>query len=318
MMKKWIFYRLFVKYNFRDMHHIWCLNNFSTTTTHTKAPTRKPRPHDQFAYPSPSYPRHLRLVVISDMHGYKKKSLANEEDGTHLPSGDVLLPLGYFAMDGNHKESYDVEQFDSWLSHPAHEHKIVIRGNHDPRTWWLTQSGATLITQPTTLTLGRQSVIPMIPYMSGGKLSNPPMPKRCHVLVSHVPLKDVLDLCYSGKHAGSSALRKGVERMVTKNSGGPGAHSTPSIWLSGHFHDSRGTIPHSFGQHNNDNKGSITHHQYHDGGDRESLVVNAANANCGIAKRLNHGPAVLQLTMEVTGGKSRNNTCRNPVHVQSI
>ena len=88
--------------------------------------------------------------------------------------------------------------------------------------------------------------------------------------------------------------------------------------LCGHIHESRGTIRHSFGQHNNDNKGSITHHQYHDGGDRETLVVNAANANCGIAKRLNHGPAVLQLTMEVTGGKSRNNTCRNPVHVQSI
>ena len=253
----------------------------------------------------PVVAKSLRLVVISDTHGYEK-TLANEEDGTHLLSGDVLLHLGDFAMDGNRKKS-SVEQFDSWLSQQPHEHKIVIRGNHDPRTWWPTQSGATFITQPTTLTLGGQFVFALIPYISGGKLSNRLMPKRCHVLASHVPPKDVLDLCYSGKHAGSSALRKGVERMVTKNSGGPGAHSAPSLWLCGHIHESRGAIRHSFAQHNNDNKGSTTNHQYHDGGDRETLVVNVANANCGIAKRLDHGPVVLELTMEETGGNSRNN-----------
>ena len=242
----------------------------------------------------------LRLVVISDTHGFEK-TLANEEDGTSLPDGDVLLHLGDFAMDGSHKKSSAV-RFDQWLAQQPHAHKIIVRGNHDPRTWFPETSGATFVTTPKTVTIG-DFVFALVPHLSGGKLSNRLMPKRCHVLASHLPPKDILDHCYSGKNAGSSGLRKGVERMVSKTTAPP-----PSLWLCGHIHESRGAIRHAFGSSttspsNNQNDGADS---------EETLVLNAANANSGIAKRLEHGPVVLQLSM--VGNKGRQSKC----HVEIV
>ena len=70
----------------------------------------------------------LGLVVISDTHGVEK-TLANEEDRTSLPDGDVLLHLGDFAMDGSQKKS-SVVRFDQWLAQQPHVHKIIVRGDH--------------------------------------------------------------------------------------------------------------------------------------------------------------------------------------------
>lgn len=93
------------------------------------------------------------------------------------------------------------------------------------------------------------------------------------VLATHIPPKAILDRCESGALAGCSYLRSSVEKM-------PG--HPPKLWLCGHIHESRGHKYVRFGP----------------SGTPETLVVNAANANPGIACALIHGPVVTDLCEE--------------------
>jgi len=215
----------------------------------------------------------LRLVVISDTHGFEE-SLTESSDSPLLPEGDVLVHLGDFAVDGSQKKAA-LDRFDRWLAKQPHPIKLIVRGNHDPRTWFPVVSGATFLTKPTTLTVGN-FVFAFVPYLTGGKISNRLMPRRCDVMCTHVPPKELLDRCYSGKHVGSGTLRKGVERMASKS------RSPPALWLCGHIHEGRGVVRHSFSSSS----------------EEETLVINAAQANAGMAKQLDHGPVVLQLEMD--------------------
>jgi Icc-related predicted phosphoesterase len=88
------------------------------------------------------------------------------------------------------------------------------------------------------------------------------------VLISHVPPRGILDACISGQHAGSDCLRKAVEKGATK----------PRVWLCGHIHEAAGAERVRFGR-----------------GVPATVVVNAANANPGLAKRLVLGPVVVDL-----------------------
>ena len=206
----------------------------------------------------------IRLVVVSDTHGFEKSLTPN---GEPLPPGDILLHLGDFAVDIGPRKKASLKDFDSWLARQPHHTKIVVRGNHDPRSIFFAESGATFITQTTTMTIAGL-VFSFCPHISGG-MSNRMAPRRCDVLCSHVPPKYLLDTCFSGSHAGSATLRKAVEKMKT----GP-----PVLWLCGHIHEGRGVLRHSFVN------------------DRETLIINAANANSGMASNIEHGPVVLELT----------------------
>lgn len=208
----------------------------------------------------------VRLVVVSDTHGFEKTLTPN---GKPLPQGDILLHLGDFAVDSGPQKKASLREFDAWLARQPHPTKIVVRGNHDPRSLFFAESGATFITRPTTMTIAGL-VFSFCPHVSGG-MSNRMAPRRCDVLCSHVPPKHLLDTCFSGSHAGSTTLRKAVEKMKS----GP-----PVLWLCGHIHEGRGVLRHSFVN------------------DRETLIVNAANANSGMARSIEHGPVVLQLAQE--------------------
>src|ERR1051326_8044265 len=62
----------------------------------------------------------MRLVIISDTHGYHRKLT--------LPAGDLLIHAGDFTRHGSDE---DVAEFNDWLGTLPFPHKIIIAGNHD-------------------------------------------------------------------------------------------------------------------------------------------------------------------------------------------
>jgi Icc-related predicted phosphoesterase len=225
----------------------------------------------------------LRLVVISDTHGFEDQLTV---DGATLPDGDVLLHLGDFSVDRSSDEAAYLKKFDSWLAGQPHPTKIVLRGNHDPRLYSFSQSGATYLTEAKVQQIAGYTFA-FVPYLSGGLRRKKCLPKSCDVLVSHVPPRNVLDRCATGKYAGSQTLLKGAQRMTA----GP-----PTLWLCGHIHEARGVVRNTIFCMN-----------------KETTVVNAASANSGIASRLEYGPVVVQLGEE--GREQGNTKLRNKVEI---
>jgi Icc-related predicted phosphoesterase len=219
----------------------------------------------------------LKLVVVSDTHGMED-DLPLPDGQVLLPEGDVLIHLGDFAIDNGPVQEY-LQRFDAWLSKQPHRIKIVLRGNHDPRHLAFPLSGATVLTQPKSLRIGGY-LFYFVPFSRS--LTPRAMPRSCDVVVSHVPPRGILDHHYmGGRPVGCAVIRRGVERMK----GGP-----PFLWLCGHIHEGRGSTRHSFVNGNN----------------RETLVINAANANPGKAEFLEHGPVVVNLNCNVeTGGNKK-------------
>jgi len=211
-----------------------------------------------FLQPDPLEERNrLRLVLVSDTHGFEK-------DLTELPAGDVLMHLGDFCSDTRPRQAALLD-FDAWMAAQPHASKVILRGNHDVRAW--IPSDAEYITRPCVKRIGAFDFA-MVPY---GSLSNRVLPRRCDVLASHVPPKGLLDECLTGHGAGSAPIRRQVERMKA---------APPVLWACGHIHEARGMVRHQFCAA------------------RETLVVNAANANAGMAERIAHSPVVVDLIRE--------------------
>ncbi len=247
----------------------------------------------------------LRLVVISDTHGCEKsltdnafeswsftqndlKEVGDEDDinddgDRTLPEGDLLLHLGDFAIDrGGIARRNAIARFDKWMSLQPHPLKIVLRGNHDPYNAEFPLSKAEYITTPSTVSIGNKTLT-MIPYGFGGfstsrsrrSSSTSLLPSTCDILATHEPPYNILDKCLSGERAGSSTIRTAVENMK----GLP-----PKLWLCGHIHEGRGSMRIKFG-----NK--------HDS--RETMVINAANANPGRANHLVYGPTIIDVSDDI-------------------
>ena len=231
----------------------------------------------------------LRLVVISDTHGYEAQLTSN---GRTLPVGDILLHLGDFAVDRSFDQAQRLQKFDAWMATAAAHipTKIVLRGNHDPRFYEFTKSGATYITQARVQEIAGYNFA-FVPYISGGLRRKKCLPKTCDVLVSHVPPYRVLDRCVTGVNAGSKTLLKGAQRMTA----GP-----PSLWLCGHIHESRGVVRKTVFCMN-----------------QETTVINAACANSGIASHLEFGPLVLQLGVE-GASQGSNSKLKRQVEILSM
>lgn len=213
--------------------------------------------------------RPIRLVVISDTHGYEETLTPG---GTMLPDGDILLHLGDFAIDSSlKKKTTAIEKFDAWLARQPHRTKIVLRGNHDPFSVQFPLSGANFFSRPKSIAIDGKLTITLVPFSSPRNLSSSwrNLPMFCDILASHSPPNKILDKCYNGANAGCAALRTKVERMIA----GP-----PYLWLCGHIHEGRGAEKVPFGLSS-----------------RETLVVNAANANEGRATGIQYGPVVLDI-----------------------
>jgi hypothetical protein len=158
-------------------------------------------------------------------------------------------------------------RLDEWLSRLEAPTKLVLRGNHDPPVAAFPLSGATYVTSVSQFEAAGLSFT-LVPYCKGplrGKL--PPS----DVLVSHVPPKRVLDRATGGEEAGDDSLRTAVRRATRK----------PRLWLFGHIHEGAGAARVRFGTR----------------ADPATVLVNAANANPGIARRLIQGPVMIEVEM---------------------
>ncbi|CAB9505429.1 Metallophosphoesterase domain-containing protein 1 [Seminavis robusta] len=218
------------------------------------------------------------MVVVSDTHGFEK-------DLGVLPQGDVLLHLGDFARDGPPwVKQNSLQLLDEWLAQQPHKHKIVLKGNHDPRAYkpFVQNPQALYATSVQSVTI-EGFVLALVPfrYQSAkiGKKNKSKakpllLPEACHVVASHVPPKGILDtVCTNGKAAGCDVLRQQLVSSTTP----------PPLVLCGHIHESRGWEEHNFNAANDDSN---------------TLVVNAANANHGRATKIVHGPVVVELTRQ--------------------
>jgi len=249
----------------------------------------------------------VRLVVISDTHSFEEQLTGAKPrphggkgwhgdgpgggvggSGATLPDGDVLVHCGDWAtcprFDGRSVSAHH-RCFDGWLAAQPHKHKVVIAGNHDPADANFPRSNAIYVGAGSRSVEVGGVTFALVPYFreesrtttsrSASTRTEVHKVKHRHfslpkgeVLVSHSPPHRVLDRCGSGAHAGSSYLRKLVERAEVK----------PALWLCGHIHEDRGIARVCFGDEQ-----------------QPTVVVNAANANPGIARRLVQGALVIDL-----------------------
>ena len=228
----------------------------------------------------------VRIVVISDTHGFE----AMLTKGRELPHGDILIHCGDFAVTPRY-DGITVEQgqrrFDAWLASQPHTHKIVIAGNHDPPSANFPRSGAIYAgSGPRSIEVGGVTLA-LVPWfkekcrrtkhVSGSAHTHVSYAKHKHfslprgeVLITHSPPHRVQDRCGSGECAGSAYLRQLVQKAASK----------PALWLCGHIHEDRGAASVRFGGAEDE---------------RATVVINAANANHGIARRCVAGPVVIDL-----------------------
>jgi len=266
---------------------------------------------------------HLEPWITTNHEEDDTMELISEEN--NIPHGDVLLHLGDFAIDGpKEPRKRALEKFDAWLSEQPHATKIVVRGNHDPLDVEFPLSKATYVIDPTTIEVSSvddSEAIPMndvytntskktiklaiVPY-GGFSRSRKRVSRRqrkdssssikttknknlfpswCDVLASHEPPRGVLDKCTSGRRAGNPVLRRAVESME----GDP-----PKLWLCGHIHEGRGHKRVTFGTGKVIQRGGTQNFKNR----RETVVMNAANANPGRAKRLVHGALVVDVPVD--------------------
>jgi Icc-related predicted phosphoesterase len=205
----------------------------------------------------------LRLIVLSDTHGMEQQLLPPLQE--QLPAADVLIHCGDFWGGGSVRKHHHLDSFLAAQTHiPI---KLVVRGNHDPKTpgsVLFPKSKATYVTHPGTLELPHGVLVALRPYSRHPHQHA--LPPHCDILVSHEPPHNVLDTTYHGQSAGSISLR----RLVTQ--------APPALWLCGHIHEGRGAVRHAFAATN-----------------QTTLVVNAANANDGKARCLVQGPVLIDV-----------------------
>lgn len=180
----------------------------------------------------------MRLVCISDTHGQHHKM-------EPLPDGDVLVHAGDFCMRGTRDEA--ITSLD-WISSQAHEHRVLIAGNHDlylesnPREFmtmcqergirYLEDSGGYI---DGVMFYGS----PWTPTFGYGWAFNADrgydiyqhwtaIPPETDVLITHGPPMQTLDRTDRGEHVGCFDLW-----MVTED-------IQPAAHIFGHIHEAYG------------------------------------------------------------------------------
>jgi len=183
------------------------------------------------------------IDCIADLHGYQPK----------LPGGDLLIVAGDLTA---RDEIEQYMEFNEWLSAQDYKRKIVIAGNHDGYC----EIGIPVETLPGQTTtcvpvLADKAVYledsgheyeglkiwgtPWTPWFHGvnpkckafmiseSKLDRKfsLIPDDIDILVSHGPMKHMLDANMDGYACGSESLRKHVDRVK------------PKFFIFGHIHE---------------------------------------------------------------------------------
>lgn len=176
----------------------------------------------------------LRLVIVSDTHGFHDAA---------LPDGDVLIHAGDGCKRGT------IDEAKAWLDalrRQPHPHKLVIAGNHD-RCFEATPELARPLTHGLTYLQDDETTIaglrfwgaPWQPWFlswafnlqRGAEIAQKwaLIPADTDVLITHGPPHGILDRTYDGRPVGCEALRQVVDRIA------------PRVHVFGHIHEAYGT-----------------------------------------------------------------------------
>lgn len=200
----------------------------------------------------------VRIVAMSDTHGFQR--------GLPVPDGDLLVHCGdATGKEDRRKAGVQMEEFARWFRRLPHREKLFVKGNHEEGLRVEELLGNSVFAGSRTC-LGLR--LHAQPFSRDGRYK--PLPQGVDVLLSHEPPRGVLDLGLDAKggkprNCGSGQLR---EALVALRGEGPRLH------IFGHIHEARGTLLAN-----------------------GTLFVNAANANAGRAKRLEHGCVVLEVPL---------------------
>jgi len=180
----------------------------------------------------------MRIVCISDTH------LAHEKSKIKVPDGNILIHAGDGTYEGTVAEITD---FNRWLAHFHHKHKILIAGNHD----WLFQKDPALarsILSP-SITYLQDSMVQIRDLKIYGSPWQPEflewafnlprgprlrekwrlIPEDTDILITHGPPAGILDQTPDGEHVGCADLHEAVVRIK------------PMLHVFGHVHHGHGS-----------------------------------------------------------------------------
>jgi Icc-related predicted phosphoesterase len=194
----------------------------------------------------------VRIVLISDTHGFHRRI-------TSLPRADVLVHCGDILYDSGKMSLEDglvaLADFNEWISTFEHPWKLVIAGNHDvllqrlgPRKvrevlshctyledeMWTSPTGLRIYATPYSLSNGPLSANCAFQSERGSDealarvRSIPP----CDVLVTHGPPEGIGDDPVVWRSHGCAALRRRVDDIA------------PKLHVFGHVHQAHGVAAH--------------------------------------------------------------------------
>lgn len=180
----------------------------------------------------------MKIIAISDTHG--------QHSQLKIPDGDILLHAGDVSKRGYRNEILD---FYEWFAAQPHRYKVMIAGNHDfyfentdseqikaempPEIIYLNDSGIELEgihiwgspIQPWfhDWAFNRQRGADIRKYWDL-------IPDNTDILLTHGPVKGILDLTASGLEVGCEDLLEKVQKIK------------PTYHIFGHIHEAYGIL----------------------------------------------------------------------------
>jgi Icc-related predicted phosphoesterase len=180
----------------------------------------------------------MRFVAISDTHG--------QHASLSLPDADVLIHAGDVSKRGTEQQ---IKEFLEWFTSLNYRYKILIAGNHD---FYLEKVSAEQLADliPKNVVYLNESGIeingikiwgsPVQPWFHDWAFNRQRgadikrhwdlIPSDTDILVTHGPVRGILDRTVYGQDVGCVDLLDAVRRI------------NPSIHICGHIHESYGEI----------------------------------------------------------------------------
>lgn len=179
----------------------------------------------------------MKITAISDTHG-KHRELRK----TEIPEADTIIHAGDFTKTGTYREAKD---FINWFGNLNHKHKILVAGNHDHI---MGKNGSrqkkellNLMEEQGITYLENNSVeienlkFYGTPYskIQGDYVFNQEIPEidqDTDILITHGPVKGILDHTKRDGNVGSEELREEIGK------------ADPREHIHGHIHEQHGQI----------------------------------------------------------------------------
>jgi Icc-related predicted phosphoesterase len=184
----------------------------------------------------------VRIVCISDTHDRHAR--------ISVPDGDVLVHAGDITVDGETAAIFDAF---AWLSRLPHERIVFVPGNHDFGFARIAQLTATLaakfprvevlLDRETTIGTWRVFGSPWQPWFHNWAFNFAPGPAGerqaeerwdaivddTEILITHGPVRGILDRTVRGEHVGCPVLRKRIGKLARLK-----------LHVCGHIHEGYG------------------------------------------------------------------------------